>query len=66
MKMKFVLLSVVLSLGVFACGQTVNSTASNRQDLSALNAQQEPPMLGIHYGVSRLLPGFTAQGITPT
>ena len=55
MKMRFVLLSVVLSLGVFACGQTVDSPASNRQDLSALNAQHEPPMLGIHW----------ARGFTP-
>ncbi len=67
MKMKFVLLSVVLSLGVSAWGQTVDSPASDRQDLSALNAQHEPPMLGIiGLGVSRLLPGFTARGIAPT
>src|SRR4029077_6330621 len=50
MKMKFVLLSVVLSLAVFACGQTVDSPSSNRQDLSALNAQPEPPRLRIHWG----------------
>src|ERR1700681_2896294 len=49
MKMKFVFLSMVLSLGVFAFGQTVDSPSSNRQDLSALNTQHEPPMLGIHW-----------------
>jgi len=55
MKMKLLLRSVVLSVGVFARGQTVDSPASNRQDLSALNAQHEPPMLGIHW----------ARGFTP-
>ena len=55
MKIKFVLLSVALSLGVRAFGQTVDSPSSNRQDLSALNAQHEPPMLGVHW----------ARGFTP-
>ncbi len=55
MKIKFVLLSVALSLGVLAFGQTVDSPSANRQDLSALNAQHEPPMLGVHW----------ARGFTP-
>ena len=49
MKIKGLLLSFVLFLGVFAFGQSANSHASGRQDLSTLNGQPEPPMLGIHW-----------------
>src|SRR5207302_8606372 len=48
MKTKSLLLSIVLLLGVFSFGQTADSPSSSRQDLSALNTQHEPPMLGIH------------------
>ena len=49
MKTKSLLLSIVLLLGVFSFGQTADSPSSSRQDLSALNTQHEPPMLGIHW-----------------
>src|SRR5258708_37116309 len=49
MRMKMLLLDRVLSLGVVSFGQDADSPASNRQDLSALNGQHEPPMLGIHW-----------------
>jgi len=49
MRTKILLLSIVLSLGVLSFAQTADSSASNRQDLSALNTQHEPPMLGIHW-----------------
>ena len=49
MKTKVLLLSLVLSLGVFAFGQTEDSASSARQDLTSLNNQHEPPMLGIHW-----------------
>jgi len=55
MKSHILLLSVVLLLAVFSFGQTADLAASSPQDLSALNSQHEPPMLGIHW----------ARGFTP-
>jgi len=48
MRMKFLLLPSLLLLAVFSFGQETDSTAS-RQDLSTINGQHEPPMLGIHW-----------------
>jgi hypothetical protein len=48
MKTKCLLLSLIVSLAAFSFGQSEDS-ASSRQDLSALNTQPEPPMLGIHW-----------------
>jgi len=43
------LLSLLLSFGLFSFGQTRDSQGSNRQDLSILKGEQEAPMLGIHW-----------------
>ena len=49
MKTTSLLLSVVLLLTIFSYAQSADSASSTRQDLSALNTQHEPPMLGIHW-----------------
>ena len=43
------LLSLLLSFGLFSFGQTRDSQGSNREDLSILKGEQEAPMLGIHW-----------------
>ncbi len=55
MKMKLLVLCTLLSLATIAFGQDANAPDSNPQDLSILNAQPEPPMLGLHW----------ARGFTP-
>jgi hypothetical protein len=49
MKTKWLLLSVILSLGLLSFGQDTDSQASSPQDLSASSGQHNPPMLGIHW-----------------
>jgi hypothetical protein len=65
MKSMTLLLSIVLSLGVFSFGQTADSAASSPQDLSALNAQHEPPMLGIHWARGFSPFGRVSRGSNP-
>jgi hypothetical protein len=61
MKKKRLLLSLVLSLAAFSFGQSEDSTS--RQDLSALNTQHEPPMLGIRW--ARGFSPFARAGAPP-
>jgi len=49
MRIKWLLLSLISALAVFSFGQNEKSAEANRQDLSLLNAQHEPPRLGIHW-----------------
>jgi hypothetical protein len=49
MHKKWLVLLAVLSLGVIGFAQENDSALNIRQDLSTLNVQHEPPMLGIHW-----------------
>ncbi len=48
MKTKWLFPCMILSLVAFSFGQSADS-ASGREDLSTLNTQHEPPMLGLHW-----------------
>ncbi len=49
MHKKLLVLLAVLSIAGMCLGQTTDSTAASRQDLSSITGTHEPPMLGIHW-----------------
>ena len=49
MNRKWLVFPTILLFGVVCFGQTADSSAAGRQDLSSLAGQHEPPMLGIHW-----------------
>ncbi len=49
MHRKWLIALAVLSLGIMCFAQANDPTSNNTQDLSSLNVQHEPPMLGVHW-----------------
>jgi len=49
MHRKWLVVLAVLSFGIMCFAQANDPASNNTQDLSSLNVQHEPPMLGIHW-----------------